>query len=893
MNMHHSKLALSCVFAIVTASGVVSHGAEPLFHLSRDFSLASNPNGPWSYGYSSNLGAQSLFTVARYTSDPFECWTVPANIPAVFRNATSNTVVNGGGGIFEPGVVFFHAGADGSGNNFGVLRLTVPSGASGPYRLETAVRPAYPASPQGDTDFHVLRNGVELFGRFLAPSESAGYTNILLLGAGDTIDFAVGRGADGREYGSLLKIHATLSLDVTNPPSITAQPASQTVTEGGSATFSVTALGTPPLTYQWRFNGDDISGGTGTSLTLFNVQPSAAGNYSVVVANAVGAVTSQVAVLTVQPPPVVVRLADVAAVAGGEAVVPVQLEARGQENAVAASVTFDSALLALAGVALDPAMPAGSSLIVNSNSAAVGRLGFAVALPANTTFPAGLQNLVQVRFAVAPVLNPVSIPVGFGDQPTTRQVADALAGALPAVFVPGTVTVAASTVSVVSTTAGSGGEARVSVRLQAQGHENAAAFSLNFDPALLSFVAVEPGNDVPAGGAMVVNTNAVAMGRVGLAIGLAAGTTFDAGAREIAVLRLAVAPVLNPFTNAIAFGDQPTARQLSDAQARVVPSVFVDGTLAVVQVQFEGDVAPRPGGDRSLTLIDWVQMGRFVAGLDTPGSPGEFQRADCAPLANKGNGAISLTDYVQAGRFTVGLDPLTPAGGPDSAGGGGGGGGGGGNFVPAEARTLSIQDSSSGQGQTNEIPVMLMASGAENAMSFSLVYDAAKVRFLGAIPGLGAPGAALTLNTNQAGSGRVGVVLALAPGSVFQAGTREVLRARFLTLMSAPASATLTFGDQPVLRETSDALANTLATMYSAGTVTVALPPGPPLQYTRTGNSLYITWPTSPAGFELESSASIVGPTWTPVSGVINLGSQKLAIVSIEGDRRFFRLKQP
>jgi hypothetical protein len=50
-------------------------------------------------------------------------------------------------------------------------------------------------------------------------------------------------------------------------PSIAAQPASQTVTEGQTASFSVAATGTAPLSYQWGRNGTVISGATASSYT--------------------------------------------------------------------------------------------------------------------------------------------------------------------------------------------------------------------------------------------------------------------------------------------------------------------------------------------------------------------------------------------------------------------------------------------------------------------------------------------------------------------------------------------------------------------------------------------------------------------------------------------------
>jgi hypothetical protein len=84
-------------------------------------------------------------------------------------------------------------------------------------------------------------------------------------------------------------------------PSIIAQPASQTVLAGSTATFSVTVAGTPPLSYQWRFNGTNILGATATAFTLTNVQPAQAGSYTVRITNLYGSATSSNAVLTVNP----------------------------------------------------------------------------------------------------------------------------------------------------------------------------------------------------------------------------------------------------------------------------------------------------------------------------------------------------------------------------------------------------------------------------------------------------------------------------------------------------------------------------------------------------------------------------------------------------------------
>jgi sugar lactone lactonase YvrE len=88
-------------------------------------------------------------------------------------------------------------------------------------------------------------------------------------------------------------------------PEITAQPQSQTVAAGATARFTVTATGTPAPVYQWYFNQAAISGATESAYSVSAVGSQAVGEYSVVVKNAWGEVTSGKATLalaTVTPP---------------------------------------------------------------------------------------------------------------------------------------------------------------------------------------------------------------------------------------------------------------------------------------------------------------------------------------------------------------------------------------------------------------------------------------------------------------------------------------------------------------------------------------------------------------------------------------------------------------
>jgi uncharacterized delta-60 repeat protein len=85
-------------------------------------------------------------------------------------------------------------------------------------------------------------------------------------------------------------------------PSITMQPASESVTAGANVTFSVVASenGGGTLRYQWFFNGTPLAGATSATLALDAVRAAQAGAYSVVVTNDLGNVTSASATLSVQ-----------------------------------------------------------------------------------------------------------------------------------------------------------------------------------------------------------------------------------------------------------------------------------------------------------------------------------------------------------------------------------------------------------------------------------------------------------------------------------------------------------------------------------------------------------------------------------------------------------------
>ena len=133
----------------------------------------------------------------------------------------------------------------------------------------------------------------------------------LTLSPGNTFTFTASFDptAAGNDSGSLSIVSPQLSsplaismsgTGMAVAPAITSQPLSESVLTGQTATFSVTASGTAPLSYQWSQNGTAITGATSSSYTTPAETTSANGaKFAVVVSNTAGSVTSNSATLAV------------------------------------------------------------------------------------------------------------------------------------------------------------------------------------------------------------------------------------------------------------------------------------------------------------------------------------------------------------------------------------------------------------------------------------------------------------------------------------------------------------------------------------------------------------------------------------------------------------------
>ncbi len=106
------------------------------------------------------------------------------------------------------------------------------------------------------------------------------------------------RALSGYEVASLYQYESTTP---PIPPAIISQPQSILVNAHDTASFSVTATGTDPLTYRWLHAGTNLPNATSSTLTIANARPFNIGAYRVVITNNYGAITSSVANLSLNP----------------------------------------------------------------------------------------------------------------------------------------------------------------------------------------------------------------------------------------------------------------------------------------------------------------------------------------------------------------------------------------------------------------------------------------------------------------------------------------------------------------------------------------------------------------------------------------------------------------
>ena len=190
------------------------------------------------------------------------------------------------------------------GSRFGIVDLTLPGHA--PRIMHQQIDPngvegestQFEVNPSGSEPFTFEWrlngnpiagvSGNTLFIESIAP-EDAGFYSVRV----------------SNDAGSIL--HSLGELSVGQAPKVSGNPESQAAVSGSDVILQVGATGTEPLTYQWLFEGQVIDGATESTLDLGTVNDAQAGTYTVRVSNAIGAVTSDPALLTVVSAPTILE----------------------------------------------------------------------------------------------------------------------------------------------------------------------------------------------------------------------------------------------------------------------------------------------------------------------------------------------------------------------------------------------------------------------------------------------------------------------------------------------------------------------------------------------------------------------------------------------------------
>jgi hypothetical protein len=190
-----------CILTVITLA--VPASASIVYDAAADFSIAVNPNGAWSYGYSATVGGTfNPFTnsfTSLFGNANFHGWSPPVLHPFVALNG-AGTTEQGSGLRLPAGGLGLHPGSDVD-NNYAVVRWTAPT--SGLYNISAAFVDRDASDillPGATTDVHVLLNNISLYdalinkdGWGLGPMP---FNGTLSLAMGDTLDFLVGRGSN-------------------------------------------------------------------------------------------------------------------------------------------------------------------------------------------------------------------------------------------------------------------------------------------------------------------------------------------------------------------------------------------------------------------------------------------------------------------------------------------------------------------------------------------------------------------------------------------------------------------------------------------------------------------------------------------------------------------------
>jgi hypothetical protein len=280
-----SNNATLTVNAAATAPSITSQPASQTVTAGQTamFSVTASGTAPLSYQWRKNGANITGATSSSYTTAA----TTTADSGSTFSVVVTNSA---GSATSNNATLTVNAAATAPAITSQPANQTVTAGQTASFSVS--------ASGTSPMSYQWRKNGTNITG---ATSNSYTTPGTTTADTGSTFSVVVTNSA-----GSATSNNATLTVNQASAvaPTITTQPASQTVNAGQTATFSVLATGTSPMSYQWRKNGTNITGATASSYTTPATTTTDTGStFSVIVSNSAGNVTSNNATLTVNSAP--------------------------------------------------------------------------------------------------------------------------------------------------------------------------------------------------------------------------------------------------------------------------------------------------------------------------------------------------------------------------------------------------------------------------------------------------------------------------------------------------------------------------------------------------------------------------------------------------------------
>jgi hypothetical protein len=243
---------------------------------------------------------------------------------------------------------------------------------------------------------------------------------------------------------------------------------------------------------------------------------------------------------------------------------------------------------------------------------------------------------------------------------------------------------------------------------------------------------------------------------------------------------------------------------------------------------FESDMSPRSSGDGAVLSTDINLIRQFVVGLLTPDpTTNEFQRADAAPFASRGDGLLTAGDIIQARRYAVGLDLLQTAAGP---------------LGPAQTRiadpnvshddnersgtSVKIMPSTGITGGKVTVPINLVApSGSVSAASFTLHFDSRVLTNPTVSSTDLSNGSVVTINNKKQNKGELTILIDSDKSLVTDEDKPLVLITFDVAADARPGRTKVTFGTSAGGSAIADQYGDLLPAYFSGGLLTISSGP--------------------------------------------------------------------